>query len=218
MSPSFMHERMQVAAGSDHRDPHRGTRHSARSPPASTTFKREDLDRGLEPDESLLSRTTLIDCAIRMTLDLDVDPPPDLAIEIEITRACLNRLGIYAGLASRRSGDSTARSEVLRSGRRHLCDPASRSSRSSDRGVRFCSTTTAMTAGTAIRTGSCHVRADGERDRPTGLRTCQIGTRIRRRARCGRSAGSSRSSSIPIRSSCSARAGDTDEDSDLDCS
>ncbi len=31
-------------------------------------------------------------------IDLDVDPPPDLAIEIEITRSALNRLGIYGAL------------------------------------------------------------------------------------------------------------------------
>lgn len=29
-------------------------------------------------------------------INLTVDPPPDLAIEIEITRSALNRLGIYA--------------------------------------------------------------------------------------------------------------------------
>jgi Uma2 family endonuclease len=63
----------------------------------STTLKREDLDRGLEADESYylddLSR-------VRDTeeLDLLVDPPPDLAIEIEITRSALNRLGIYGAL------------------------------------------------------------------------------------------------------------------------
>ncbi|MCA1686684.1 MAG: Uma2 family endonuclease, partial [Planctomycetia bacterium] len=31
-------------------------------------------------------------------VDLTVDPPPDLAIEVEITRSALNRLGVYAGL------------------------------------------------------------------------------------------------------------------------
>ena len=29
-------------------------------------------------------------------VDLDVDPPPDLAVEVEITSNVLNRLGIYA--------------------------------------------------------------------------------------------------------------------------
>jgi Uma2 family endonuclease len=31
-------------------------------------------------------------------ISLDVDPPPDLAIEIDITRSCLDRIGIYAAL------------------------------------------------------------------------------------------------------------------------
>ncbi len=30
--------------------------------------------------------------------NLDVDPPPDLAIEIEITNSLLDKLGIYAGI------------------------------------------------------------------------------------------------------------------------
>ena len=31
-------------------------------------------------------------------IDLEVDPPPDLAIEIEITRSALDRIGIYGAL------------------------------------------------------------------------------------------------------------------------
>src|SRR5205823_3484557 len=31
-------------------------------------------------------------------LDLSVDPPPDLAIEVDISRSSLNRMGIYAAL------------------------------------------------------------------------------------------------------------------------
>ncbi len=64
---------------------------------ASTTLKREDLDQGLEADESFylasLSQLSNFD-----DLDLNVDPPPDLAIEIEITRSAMNRLGIYGAL------------------------------------------------------------------------------------------------------------------------
>jgi Uma2 family endonuclease len=63
----------------------------------STTFRREDLDRGLEPDECfyLAGAARVRDWK---TLDLASDPPPDLAIEIDITRSCLNRMGIYAAL------------------------------------------------------------------------------------------------------------------------
>jgi hypothetical protein len=31
-------------------------------------------------------------------IDLDTDPPPDLALEIDVTHSSLNRLGIYAAL------------------------------------------------------------------------------------------------------------------------
>lgn len=34
----------------------------------------------------------------RHNLDLEIDPPPDLAVEVEITRSVLNRLGVYAAL------------------------------------------------------------------------------------------------------------------------
>lgn len=63
----------------------------------STTFRREDLERGLEPDECfyLASGPRVHDW---VNLDLSVDPPPDLAIEVEITSSILNRLGVYAGL------------------------------------------------------------------------------------------------------------------------
>jgi Uma2 family endonuclease len=63
----------------------------------STTFRAQMLDRGLEPDECFY----LVNAArLRDTdrIDLAIDPPPDLAIEIEITRSALDRLGIYAAL------------------------------------------------------------------------------------------------------------------------
>ena len=63
----------------------------------STTFNREDVDRGLEPDECYyIANAGRV--ADRSQLNLETDPPPDLAIEIEITRNVLDRLGIYAAL------------------------------------------------------------------------------------------------------------------------
>lgn len=64
---------------------------------ASTTWRRQDLDRGLEPDECfyLASMERIID---KEELDLTIDPPPDLAIEIDISRSSLDRMGIYAAL------------------------------------------------------------------------------------------------------------------------
>ncbi len=68
-----------------------------RSSSASTTLKLKELDRGLEADESfyLFDLDRLHDPD---NIDLTVDPPPDLAVEIEITRSILNRLGIYGAL------------------------------------------------------------------------------------------------------------------------
>ena len=63
----------------------------------STTFRRKDLDRGLEPDDCFYIRN--LDRILGKTeLDLSVDPPPDLAIEVDITRSSRNRMGIYAAL------------------------------------------------------------------------------------------------------------------------
>jgi Uma2 family endonuclease len=66
-------------------------------PVGSTTMKREEVDRGLEPDEGFyLGNLERIRDPDR--IDLDVDPPPDLAIEIEITRSALDRVGVYGAL------------------------------------------------------------------------------------------------------------------------
>lgn len=63
----------------------------------STTFKREDLDRGLEADKCYyLENEPLV--RGKHQIDLTIDPPPDLAIEIDITRSSIDRLAIYAAL------------------------------------------------------------------------------------------------------------------------
>lgn len=63
----------------------------------SMTIGGEDADRALEPDECfyLASFGRLRDPD---RIDLDVDPPPDLAVEIDITRSSLNKMEIYAAL------------------------------------------------------------------------------------------------------------------------
>jgi Uma2 family endonuclease len=63
----------------------------------SRTCAREDLAKGLEPDQCYyiqheaevrgVAQINLADC-----------PPPDLAVEIDITSSSLNRLSIYAAL------------------------------------------------------------------------------------------------------------------------
>jgi len=63
----------------------------------STTFKRADLARGLEPDRSFYIQHVAA-IAGRMEIDLTTDPPPDLAIEVDNTSSSLNRMGIYGAL------------------------------------------------------------------------------------------------------------------------
>ena len=61
----------------------------------STTISREELDRGLEPDECFyVASANLV--RDRAKLSLDVDPPPDLVIEVDITSSSIDGSGIYA--------------------------------------------------------------------------------------------------------------------------
>lgn len=96
MSPLPKHERKKSLLGQFVRILAREFR-IAVMPMGSTTWSREDLDKGLEADESFylgdLQRLKDPD-----NIDLDADPPPDLAIEIEITRSALDRIGIYGAL------------------------------------------------------------------------------------------------------------------------
>lgn len=64
----------------------------------STTFRKRLLDRGLEPDKCywLESRGP-----VRRGYDPETGPPPDLALEVEISASALDRLGIYRALGVR---------------------------------------------------------------------------------------------------------------------
>lgn len=66
----------------------------------STTFGREDLERGLEPDASyyIQSASRVIG---NTEIELPHDPPPDLVIEVEITRSSINKLDICRALGIR---------------------------------------------------------------------------------------------------------------------
>jgi Uma2 family endonuclease len=63
----------------------------------STTLNREDLERGLEGDECWWIKHEAEVRDLR-EIDLNQHPPPDLALEVEITRSILNRIAIYAAL------------------------------------------------------------------------------------------------------------------------
>jgi Uma2 family endonuclease len=63
----------------------------------STTWKREEKLKGLEADECyyILNHARIRDIE---EINLEVDPPPDLALEVEVSRSAVKRLGIYAAL------------------------------------------------------------------------------------------------------------------------
>lgn len=61
----------------------------------SVTLRRRKLLKGLEPDRCYWIAS---EPAVRgkRNLDLRVDPPPDLAIEVDVTSSSLDRMSIYA--------------------------------------------------------------------------------------------------------------------------
>ncbi|MHB1421647.1 MAG: Uma2 family endonuclease [Gemmataceae bacterium] len=63
----------------------------------STTLRRRRRRRGLEPDQCywIANEPALHG---KRTLDLRIDPPPDLAIEVDVTSSSLNRMSIYAAV------------------------------------------------------------------------------------------------------------------------
>lgn len=63
----------------------------------STTFRRADIERGFEPDSCFYIQN---EERIRGKdqIDLDVDPPPDLVIEVDIPSPSINKLPIHARL------------------------------------------------------------------------------------------------------------------------
>ncbi|WP_193195999.1 Uma2 family endonuclease [Nostoc sp. MG11] len=63
----------------------------------STTLKRRLARQGIEPDNCYYIQTESR-VRGRRTLNLENDPPPDLAIEIDITSSSVNKFGIYAAL------------------------------------------------------------------------------------------------------------------------
>jgi Uma2 family endonuclease len=61
----------------------------------STTFKRQDVERGFEPDSCFY-----VDDVERVLgkdrIDLAVDPPPDLVVEVDITSPSISKLPMFA--------------------------------------------------------------------------------------------------------------------------
>jgi Uma2 family endonuclease len=72
----------------------------ALAPGGSMTFRRELMERGLESDECYwVANAGLMQG--KKEYDIETDPPPDLAIEIDIHSSSLDRLAIYAALKVR---------------------------------------------------------------------------------------------------------------------
>ena len=66
-------------------------------PSGATTWQRPDLEKGLEADECYHIQS-VARVAGRDELDLTVDPPPDLAIEVEAASPLLDKVAVYRGL------------------------------------------------------------------------------------------------------------------------
>lgn len=63
----------------------------------STTYRRKDLERGFEPDASFYIQN---EERIRgqREVDLSIDPPPDLVLEMEMSRSALDKLALFASM------------------------------------------------------------------------------------------------------------------------
>ena len=95
----------------------------------SVTLRRRLRQRGIEADDCFwIANASRM--AGRRRLNLRVDPPPDLAIEVDVSHSSLNRLAIYAALAVpevwRLDGDALL-FYVLHPGPAYLVGPTSRS-------------------------------------------------------------------------------------------
>lgn len=70
-------------------------------PLGSATFRKPQRRKGLEPDECFFIHNAAAARGIDGEFDAAVHPPPDLALEIDITRRSIPREPIYAALGVR---------------------------------------------------------------------------------------------------------------------
>lgn len=63
----------------------------------SVTLRSKPRKRGIEPDECFWIANAA-QMAGRDELDLKTDPPPDLGLEVDVSRSSMDRLSIYAAL------------------------------------------------------------------------------------------------------------------------
>ena len=85
----------------------------------TTTWRTRFQEQGLEADECFYLASLDRIRGKRGNLDPGVDPPPDLCVEIEISRGAVDKLAVYAALGVPevwRFDGETLRVEVLRGG------------------------------------------------------------------------------------------------------
>lgn len=95
MTPSFEHERFNrlladiaqaLAFGKD----------LSIEPAGSTDFSREDIERGFQPDSCFYLGENVEAVKGKKRLDVSIDPPPDLVLEVDVTSRSLDKLPLYA--------------------------------------------------------------------------------------------------------------------------
>lgn len=62
----------------------------------STTRDREDLDRGAEPDNGYYIQSQPL--VAGRAIDLEVAPPPDLVLEVDINHTDIDKNALYAAI------------------------------------------------------------------------------------------------------------------------
>jgi len=67
-------------------------------PRGSATWKRKRLRKGTEPDTCFYVAAHADAIVGRRKIDLDVDPPPDIAVEIDSTHESLSKFPVYTAL------------------------------------------------------------------------------------------------------------------------
>ncbi|WP_066424663.1 Uma2 family endonuclease [Anabaena sp. 4-3] len=63
----------------------------------SLTLTRDDLKRGAEPDSSYYIQNEAL-VRNKENIDLAIDPPPDLVLEVEYSRSAIDKLKLYAAM------------------------------------------------------------------------------------------------------------------------
>jgi Uma2 family endonuclease len=94
----------------------------------TTTLRRRRRRRGLEPDRCWWIASEPL-MRGKQHLDLRTDPPPDLAVECDVTSSSVNRMGIYAAVAVPevwRLDGGTLTFELLQADGTYAASPTSR--------------------------------------------------------------------------------------------